>query len=390
MEQKNSDLPEEVTEKVTEKVETAPESPAENKEKNVEEKVCKAGKSRKTSPGKRITKWIFRSIAAILLLLVILITALFIFIDPIVKAAIVNIGPKVAGVNIELEDISVQIFKGRVEITNLTVGNPEGYSSEYALHLGDVAVETDILSWLKPGKKIIRDVRIKDVTINYETELPFENNCNLNDIVNHIKGVAGQPVDGSETTAFTRFTPAFFASICLSVIADAPATEATDGQKRFQLDKLVVENVRVVVIPKKFPDFNVPITITLPEMGPVGTNPEGLTGPELAAALAEQALTGIFTSVKNSSEEIYQNLSTQGLQLATDIINRTQQAVDNARQEAERAAAAVEDTADKIRQEAERAADVIEQTKEDVEAVTQRGKELWQNIRNGRDRQREE
>ena len=33
MEQKNSDLPEEVTEKVTEKVETAPESPAENKEK---------------------------------------------------------------------------------------------------------------------------------------------------------------------------------------------------------------------------------------------------------------------------------------------------------------------------------------------------------------------
>ena len=80
----------------------------------------------KNSKLKGIGKWIIRSVVAIILTLLILFAALLIFLDPIIKTAVLTVGPQVAGVNFELEDISVKIFRGRVEITKLVIGNPEG------------------------------------------------------------------------------------------------------------------------------------------------------------------------------------------------------------------------------------------------------------------------
>ena len=226
MENQNPNPPaEEIIEKAadTEKVENQPAA---------EEKECGKEQKKKSPIGKRIAKWVLRSVAAIVLLLVILITAVIIFIDPIVKTAIVKIGPQVAGVNIELEDISVQIFKGRVEITNLVIGNPAGYSSEYAAHLGDVAVETDILSWLGEGKKIIRDIKIKDVTINYETALPFSNESNLDDIVNHIKAVAAGEAPASSDSAVSYHSARFiYGSILPVTLGDANAPVINEDRK---------------------------------------------------------------------------------------------------------------------------------------------------------------
>ncbi len=382
MEDQNINPPaEEIIEKAagTEKAENQPA--AEEKESGKKQK-------KKCSIGKRIVKWVLRSVAAIFLLLIILVTAVLIFIDPIVKTAIVKIGPKVAGVDIELEDISVQIFKGRVEITNMVIGNPAGYNSEYAAHLGDIAVETDILSWLGEGKKIIRDIKIKDVTINYETTLPFSNNSNLDDIVNHIKAVAAGEIPVSGQTALSYHSAKF---ICASIFPVMPGdanipVAVNDGQKRFQIDKISIKNVRLVVVPKDFPNFSVPLTITLPEMGPVGTNPEGLTGPEIAAELAGQILLGIVRSVHDSSKEIYQNLSSQGLQAADAFITGVQQTVDSARQQGEEAAAAARDAVDNARQQVQQIEnDIRERSQKAGEAVDQlkdKGRDILNNFRN--------
>jgi hypothetical protein len=316
-------------------------------------------KSEKKPVFKRISKWFLRGVAAVFLLLVILLAGILIFIDPIVKKAIVELGPEIAGVNIELEDISVQIFKGRVEITNMVIGNPQGYNSGYAAKLGDVAVETDISSWLGDGKKIFREIRVKNVTVNYETELPFDNHSNLHEIVDHIKKVSGKAPESTETAVFSGFRHNFYASISHSILADA---QSADSEKRFQIDKLIVENVRVVVIPKKFPKFNAPITVVFPEMGPVGTNPEGLTAVEIAFALSEQLLLGIVDSVKISSQEIYQNLSTQGLQSANDLLTGTRKVINDARSDGKKV---IEN---------------INETKKELKAVGEDAKQLWNTL----------
>ena len=342
--------------------ETIPEENTPEKtapEENTPEENDKNGKDKKKPFVKRLAKWLLRGVAAIILLLVILIAGVLIFIDPIVKTAITEIGPQIAGVNIELEDISVQIFKGRVEITNMVIGNPQGYNSEYAVKLGDVAVETDIFSWLGDGKKILRDIKIKDVTVNYETDLPINNTSNLHEIVDNIKKVSAKPAESGETALYSGLQQNVYASISCDILA---AVQSDDGKKRFQIDKLTVENVRVVVIPKKFPKFSVPLTITMPEMGPVGTNPEGLTGPEIALALSEELLLGIVTSVKNSSQEIYQNLSTQGLQTANDLLTTTKKVVNDARAEGEKVV------------------ETIKETEKEIKSIGEDAKQLWNTL----------
>ena len=355
MEEEKDTILEKSAETLTE--ENTPEKTA--PEENTPEENDKNGKDKKKPFVKRLVKWLLRGVAAIILLLVILIAGVLIFIDPIVKTAITEIGPQIAGVNIELEDISVQIFKGRVEITNMVIGNPQGYNSEYAVKLGDVAVETDIFSWLGDGKKILRDIKIKDVTVNYETDLPINNTSNLHEIVDNIKKVSAKPAESGETALYSGLQQNFYASISCDILA---AVQSADGKKRFQIDKLTVENVRVVVIPKKFPKFSVPLTITMPEMGPVGTNPEGLTGPEIALALSEELLLGIVTSVKNSSQEIYQNLSTQGLQTANDLLNTTKKVVNDARAEGEKVV------------------ETIKETEREIKSIGEDAKQLWNTL----------
>ena len=91
---------------------------------------------------KKVVKFLCRLIAWIIALVLIALVALLIFIDPIIKGVVENFGPEIAGVRFELESISVSLFRGRVEIKNLYMYNPEGFNSEYAVKLGDVAMET--------------------------------------------------------------------------------------------------------------------------------------------------------------------------------------------------------------------------------------------------------
>ncbi|MBE6357889.1 MAG: hypothetical protein E7057_01405 [Lentisphaerae bacterium] len=245
-----------------------------------------------------LKKKLLKIFAGIFLFLLIVLTLLILFIEPVIKTAVTNIGPQIAGVPFELEDISVSLLRGRVEIKNLLIGNPEGYGAEYAVKLGDVAVQTDLLSWIGSGKAIIREIRLKDITVNYETAFPLSTDSNLNTILENVKKVAPQQKNTEPAPEKTADTP----------------------QKNLQLDKLIIDNVRLVVIPKGHPEFGVPLIVTLPELGPVGTEPEGTPGPDIAVELFTELLDDIVQSVKNSSKEIYRTLSDQGLKLTDDLV----------------------------------------------------------------------
>lgn len=293
---------------------------------------------------KKIIKGILWTIGTIISLLLIALVCLIIFIDPILKGVIEGFGPEIAGVRFELESISTSIFKGRIAIKNLIMYNPDGYSSEYAAKLGDVAFETDIKSWLSGQKAIIREVRLRDVTINYETEFPLSEKSNLSDILAHIKGVANPPAEAAAPAAPAEKAPEPATTVekeskdvevkpevqiepakpavqaTPAPAAPAPAEKTPEYEGRtFQLDKLIVENVRVVVIPKGMPQFQVPLTLTLPQMGPVGADAKGLPGAKIAEALAAEIVYGVTRSVLESSAEIYRIVSEQGMKLAEDV-----------------------------------------------------------------------
>ena len=250
---------------------------------------------------KKLVKLFFKIVGAILALILIALVALLIFIDPIIKGVVENFGPEIAGVRFELESISVKLFRGRVEIKNLCMYNPEGFNSDYAVKLGDVAMETDIMSWIGKKKGIIREVRLRDVTVNYETPFPNVTDSNIQAILDNVQAAAGQQASAPESAPAEKSIP------------------EDDGQRRFQLDKLIIENVQLAVVIKNKPEIRIPITVTLPDMGPVGTDEKGLTGVELAFALSAEIVRGLTDSVVRSSDQIYRDATKQGMRIADDV-----------------------------------------------------------------------
>ena len=272
---------------------------------------------------------LFKVIGSILALILIALIALLIFIDPIIKGVVENFGPEIAGVRFELEDISVSLFRGRVEIKNLYMYNPEGFNSEYAVKLGDVAMETEVMSWIGKKKAIIREIRLRDVTVNYEAPFPKLTESNLQAILDHVQKAAGQQASQTqsapEESAPVPEEPAEKPAeepaekpVEEPVEESAPAAEE-DDQRRFQLDKLIIENVQLAVVIKNRPEIRIPITITLPEMGPVGTDEKGLTGTEIAFALSAEIVRGLTDSVIRSSDQISRDVTRQGMKIVEDV-----------------------------------------------------------------------
>ena len=280
---------------------------------------------------KKIVKLFYKIVGAILALILIALVALLIFIDPIIKGVVENFGPEIAGVRFELESISVKLFRGRVEIKNLYMYNPEGFNSDYAVKLGDVAMETDIMSWIGKKKGIIREVRLRDVTVNYETPFPNVTDSNIQAILDNVQAAAGQQASAPESASAEKPAEKPAEPVAKSEPAEksaesapesAPAEKSApedDGQRRFQLDKLIIENVQLAVVIKNKPEIRIPITVTLPDMGPVGTDEKGLTGVELAFALSAEIVRGLTDSVIRSSDQIYRDATKQGMKIADDV-----------------------------------------------------------------------
>lgn len=278
---------------------------------------------------KKFAKMLFKVIGSILALILIALIALLIFIDPIIKGVVENFGPEIAGVRFELEDISVSLFRGRVEIKNLYMYNPEGFNSEYAVKLGDVAMETEVMSWIGKKKAIIREVRLRDVTVNYEAPFPRLTESNLQAILDHVQKVAGQQASQTQSAPEESApVPEEPAEKPAEEPAEKPAEEPVeesapaaeeDDQRRFQLDKLIIENVQLAVVIKNRPEIRIPITITLPEMGPVGTDEKGLTGTEIAFALSAEIVRGLTDSVIRSSDQISRDVTRHGMKIVEDV-----------------------------------------------------------------------
>lgn len=288
---------------------------------------------------KKFAKMLFKVIGSILALILIALIALLIFIDPIIKGVVENFGPEIAGVRFELEDISVSLFRGRVEIKNLYMYNPEGFNSEYAVKLGDVAMETEVMSWIGKKKAIIREIRLRDVTVNYEAPFPKLTDSNLQAILDHVQKAAGQQASQTqsapEESAPVPEEPAEKPAeepaeepVEEPVEESAPAAEE-DDQRRFQLDKLIIENVQLAVVIKNRPEIRIPITITLPEMGPVGTDEKGLTGTEIAFALSAEIVRGLTDSVIRSSDQISRDVTRQGMKIVDDVKGQVKDYTDN-------------------------------------------------------------
>lgn len=88
--------------------------------------------------------------------------------DHIVKSAIEKYGSAATQASVDLDSVSLALSTGEGAMSDLTVGNPDGFSTPYALHLNNISVKLDTASLRGTGPIVIEEIAIAAPQIYYE------------------------------------------------------------------------------------------------------------------------------------------------------------------------------------------------------------------------------
>lgn len=130
----------------------------------------------------------------LIVIVIVGLVALTLSIDSIVKSSIEDIGSEMTGTPVTVDGVSISPFSGQGTISGFRVANPDGYSETYAVEIGELSIEMDVMS-LFSDEIIVRQIRVLSPMIYVEQHL-HENN--IQEILNHVNSVDAYEASDSE------------------------------------------------------------------------------------------------------------------------------------------------------------------------------------------------
>lgn len=209
-------------------------------------------------------KKLLKILAVLVLLGVLALVVVGFFIGPIVTKAVNTVGPKITGTKVELASASISPLTGGGSLKGLFVGNPEGWTGDKAIYLGEVRAS------VQPGSLLGDHIVVNEVFID-SPEFVFEKKLfggsNIDALLKQIEtntGGGGKPVE------------------------TAPAGEKAPGKplkfavKSFRLQNAkmsLVAGGQIITVPLP------PLTIT-----DLGVAEGGITADQVATAVLKRVL----------------------------------------------------------------------------------------------------
>jgi hypothetical protein len=112
--------------------------------------------------------------------------------DGAVASVIERQGSALTGTSVDVDGVDLALTAGRADLAGLTIGNPRGYDTDYAVRIGSVAVELDIGS-LAGDVPVIEELVLEGALINAEQRAAASN---LTDIQQHATAPTGEMPGG--------------------------------------------------------------------------------------------------------------------------------------------------------------------------------------------------
>ena len=119
-------------------------------------------------------KIISRVILSVVILVLLVVVAVWLLINPIAKSAVQSGTSDALGVKTTLKSINVSLLRGTVVMNGLNISNPEGFNSAYLLDSGRFEVEVSTASLLSDTVEI-RKLELDRLEVHIEQKLPFSN-----------------------------------------------------------------------------------------------------------------------------------------------------------------------------------------------------------------------
>jgi len=209
-------------------------------------------------------------IVAIVVVLVILVIAIQLFAGAAVKVGVEKAGSKAMKVPVEVDDISLSLLGGTVNIRNLVVGNPADYKIKNLLEVGNLYVDADVKSFLSDTVRI-KHIKLDDMTMSIEQK----------GLTNNLQEVLNNLPKPKETEP-----------------KSPPAEKGDSKEKNLRIDTLEITGVKVKVrlLPLPGEDENaVELTLAPIKMTDLGTD-DNLTVAKLTGEIMMAVAKGVVES----------------------------------------------------------------------------------------------
>lgn len=192
----------------------------------------------------------------------------------LVEEAVESHGPGLTGTDVALGNAHVSIFSGEGELSNLRIGNPEGYSDGRAFDLGRIKIAVD------PASLTSDVIRVRSLVVDGPkllAEFNPQGRNNLRQILDHVKAAA-RSAGGSTAT-----------------------TEADAGpQKKLIIEEFRFENAEARALA---PAFDLDKTLKIPPV--VLKNIGAKQGGAAAADIANQIMKPVVDATVQAATREY-------------------------------------------------------------------------------------
>jgi hypothetical protein len=230
---------------------------------------------------KKILKW---GVLAVVLLIAIAIAIVYWRLNSIVKYVIETQGTKQTNLATQLDGASVGLFGGEVELDDLKIANPPGYSTPHLLTLDELDVKAPIKQ-LRGNPK-----RISAITFD-KPKLVIERSSD--GVFNFKKAIEQMPKSSTPPTGPQQPAP--------QPTPQEPAPAPADEMKLI-IDELTIKDAVVLIRPGiNFPgvaqEYTVPIpTVVMKNIG----NADGTQNGAAMRDVAQQVITVMAANASNS------------------------------------------------------------------------------------------
>jgi len=237
-------------------------------------------------------KVVTRVLVVLVVLVVVILVAVHTFLGSIIKTGVEKVGPDGVGVPVTLDRASASLIKGNVKLSGFVIGNPEGYTSDYAFSLGTFTLDMDPRS-VTADDLVIREVVIDSSEIIYELSLK---GSNLRTIMNGLK--KEESPSGQEE--------------------EAADDEAAGSGKRVQITDLYVRNAKVKVTSPLLLGGGATLALAEIHLHNVGKDSGGISMADATELLLGTVLKSVVLAVKDSGN-LAGDIAGVGLSLAEDL-----------------------------------------------------------------------
>jgi hypothetical protein len=209
---------------------------------------------------------------ALALLVIVVLAAVLVFLDPLVKGGIEKGATYATGTETKLGSVDASLFSGRFGLKDLTIANPPGFGSAPFLHLGSAQAAWD------NGTILSDDISIGTFALD-TVELSLESNggkTNYGAILDHL-----QQLSGPESK---------------------PAEASPSKSKKLSIKRIEIKNVKAALHLSGLPVGNGSMSVSVPRVAIDDFHSDGSTSEivaKLTSALVHAILQGALNAGKN-------------------------------------------------------------------------------------------